>query len=132
MLCTCLSRDARTVAAVAGLVVIADWIFTASTVVIQPLTGWLLLRALGLSWEAALSLAWVRWSILLYLLAGAAWLPVVWIQYRMRDIARTSVANASPLPPAFFRLLSIWAALGVVAFVALVVVFYLMVAKPPA
>jgi uncharacterized membrane protein len=130
MLCACLSRDARLIARVAGLVVLADWIFTASTVLIQPLTGWLLLRALGLQWEPAVSLAWVRWSIILYLIAGAAWLPVVWIQYRMRDLARHAADGGSTLTSAFFRLLLVWICLGAVAFVALMVVFYLMVAKP--
>jgi uncharacterized membrane protein len=66
----------------------------------------------------------------LYFLAGAAWLPVVWMQIRMRDQAIAAASTGAPLPEVYFRYLRIWVALGVVAFLALVVVFYLMVAKP--
>lgn len=127
---TCLKRDARTVAHVASLVVVADWLFTGSTVVIQPLTGALLLAQLNLSFTDAMSLAWIRWSVWLYVVAGAAWLPVVWIQYRMRDLADEAAAAGTALSPRFQRFFAWWIALGCVAFPALVIVFYLMVAKP--
>jgi uncharacterized membrane protein len=68
-------------------------------------------------------------SILLYLLAGAAWLPVVWMQIQMRDMARQAAAGGG-LPDRYWRFLRWWIALGIVAFAALVAVFYLMVAKP--
>ena len=120
------TQDPRVTATVVKYVVIADWVFTAPTVVLQPLTGWYLLRRLGLP----LDTPWIAWSIGLFLLAGLAWLPVVWMQIRMRDMARESAAANVPLPPAYGRFLRAWIALGVVAFVALMVVFYLMVAKP--
>jgi uncharacterized membrane protein len=127
---TCLQRDARAVAHVAGLVVLADWLFTGTTVLIQPLTGALMLDQLNLDFSQAMALKWVRWSVWLYVVAGAAWLPVVWMQYRMRDLARDAAAAGAPLPPLFYRFFAWWIALGCVAFPALVIVFYLMVAKP--
>ena len=126
MLFASLTREPRVVHAVVRYVVIADWLFTATTIVIQPLTGVLLARQLGLP----LATPWIAWSFALYLVAGACWLPVVWLQMEMRDIARDAVAAGTPLPPRYWRLLRAWVALGIPAFIALIVVFYLMVAKP--
>jgi uncharacterized membrane protein len=126
MLFTSISRDVRAIAVVSRHVVIADWIFTASTGVIQPLTGIYLIHLAGFPWTST----WIMWSVGLYLLAGACWLPVVWIQYRMRDMAQAAASSNSELPPAYWRYLRIWVALGIPAFFALVIVFWLMVAKP--
>ena len=121
-----LTGDARAVARVIGLVVVADWIFTSTTIIIQPATG-LLLAHLA---QIPLTSRWIVWSILLYFVAGACWIPVVLIQIRMRRLAEAAAADAAPLTAAYQRLFRWWAALGVPAFVSLVVVFYLMVAKP--
>jgi uncharacterized membrane protein len=126
MLFASLSRDPRVVATVVRYVVIADWAFTTPTIVIQPATGWYLLRLLGLPADTS----WVAWSLGLYALAGACWLPVVVMQIRMRKLAAAAASAGTPLPDAYWRYLKWWVALGVVAFAALVVVFYLMVMKP--
>jgi uncharacterized membrane protein len=126
MLFVSLTRDARAIAVVARYVVIADWVFTTPTIVIQPLTGYYLTQIIG----TPLTAKWVLASVALYLLAGACWLPVVFIQLRMRNAAREAAAAGAALPDVYWRYLRWWTALGVVAFVALVVVFYLMVAKP--
>lgn len=126
MFSTSLSRDARSVAGVVRLVVIADWCFTTPTILIQPLTGVYLIHLAGFPWQSA----WIYWSIVLYFFAGACWLPVVWMQIRMRDIACTAAETGSELPAQYFSYFKWWIALGVGAFVALIVVFYLMVAKP--
>jgi uncharacterized membrane protein len=126
MFFTSLSRDARATAVVVRYVVIADWAFTAPTVILQPLTGLYLVHLAGFP----LSSTWILYSILLYLLAGACWLPVVWMQIRMRDMALESASSARELPARYWSYLRAWVALGVVAFLALAVVFYLMVAKP--
>lgn len=120
------SGDARPVALVADLVVKADTWFTTPTIVFQPLSGWYLLHAAGYRWTSG----WILWSVVLYLVAGACWLPVVWIQIRLRDMARQAAREGAPLPPAYWRRFWLWSLLGVPAFVGLVVVFYLMVAKP--
>jgi uncharacterized membrane protein len=77
-----------------------------------------------------LTSTWLLWSIILFFVAGAAWLPVVWMQIQMRRMAQTSLANGSALPDLYWTYLRGWVALGIVAFVALVIVFYLMVLKP--
>jgi uncharacterized membrane protein len=121
-----LTRDARVVATVVRYVVIADYAFTTPTIIIQPVTGLYLIHLAGFP----LNSTWIAVSIALYFLAGACWLPVVWMQIKMRDMAMTATANGTELPPRYWAFLKWWVALGIVAFFALVVVFYLMVAKP--
>lgn len=121
-----LTRDTRVVATVVRYVVIADWIFTTPTIILQPLSGFYLMHLAGFP----LTTPWILWSIVLYLVAGAAWLPVVWMQIRMRTMAQTADVAGSALPEQYWKYLRLWVSLGVVAFGALVVVFYLMVAKP--
>jgi uncharacterized membrane protein len=118
-------RDARVVAAVARYVVIADWLFTATTVILQPLTGGLLMYLAGLP----LRTPWLLWSIALYAVAVACWLPVVWLQMRMRDLAQQAATQYAALPAGYWRAFRCWVALGVPAFFAFLAVFYLMVVK---
>lgn len=120
------SRDARLIAHVAGTVVIADFLFTASAVIVQPITGLLLARAIG--WP--LTEPWLLWSIGLYILIGLFWLPVVWIQMRLRDLARTAVATNAPLSAAYHRLYRIWFACGIPAFLAILAIVWLMLERP--
>ena len=126
MLFSSLSRDVRAIAAVSRHVVRADWLFTATTVVFQPLSGFYMIHLAGYP----LTSAWIVWSIALYLVAGACWLPVVWLQMRMRDMAQASARDNLALPALYWRYLRIWTALGIPAFFALIIVFYLMTAKP--
>lgn len=120
-----LEGDTRAVASVVRHVVQADWIFTTPTIVIQPLTGAWLVHAGGYPWSG-----WVAASIALFIIAGACWLPVVWLQLRMRDLAAQSAVHDSPLSTQYWRYARIWFWLGVPAFAAIVGVFFLMVFKP--
>jgi uncharacterized membrane protein len=120
------TRDPHVIAAVARYVVVADWLFTTPTILIQPLSGFYLLHLMGMPWRTP----WVIRSLALFVVAGLAWLPVVWMQMRMRDLASDAARRRAALPPAYRHFLLWWIALGVVAFTALVAVFYLMVAKP--
>lgn len=106
-------------------VVLADWIFTSPTIVIQPLTGLWMVHLAGIP----LTSPWIVASLALYALAGACWLPVVWLQIRMRDLANQADATAQLLPPAYWRLARVWFWLGVPAFAAMVAVVALMVSK---
>jgi uncharacterized membrane protein len=126
MLMASLTREPRAVAVVVRHVVLADWLFTTTTIVFQPLSGWYLAHLAGFP----LTTPWLFWSLVLYVVAGACWLPVVWLQLRMRDMARQAVQDGQPLPERYHRFLRAWVALGIPAFVALVITFYLMVAKP--
>jgi uncharacterized membrane protein len=126
MLFASLSRDARAAAVVLRWGVRADWLFTATTIVFQPLSGWLLARLAHLP----LTSHWLLASIVLYVVAGACWIPVVSLQIRMRDLAAAAAAEGRELPPAYFALLKRWIVLGVPALVAFLAIFWLMVAKP--
>ncbi|WP_299195082.1 DUF2269 domain-containing protein [uncultured Erythrobacter sp.] len=120
------TRDARIVAHVASTVVVADFLFTASAVVVQPLTGiWL---AILVGWP--LDTPWLLVSYGLYLLIGAFWLPVVRMQMRMRDLAREAAASGEPLPEAYHRLYRAWFACGFPAFAAILVIVWLMLERP--
>ena len=125
LLVASLGRDARTVAAIGGYVVVADWLFTATTAVLQPLTGWLMVRSTGMPW----SQPWLSWSVGLYVLAILCWLPVVRLQYRLRDEARRCADAGEPLSGAYWRAFAAWVALGFMAFFAFLLIFWLMVAK---
>ena len=120
------TRDAVLIAHVAGTVVIADTIFTATAAIFQPVTGYLLARAIG--WE--LWEGWIALSLLLYIVTGLFWLPVVWIQIRLRNLARVAAKSGSALPPAYFSLYRIWFACGFPAFFAVIGILWLMLTKP--
>jgi uncharacterized membrane protein len=118
--------EAAVVAAVARIVVIADFVFTATAVVAQPMTGVLLTWTIGY----ALSEGWIVLSVLLYLLTGAFWLPVVGMQVRMHDLAAAAAREGRPLPPEYHRLFRLWFAFGFPASGAVLAIFWLMIARP--
>ena len=120
------TRNPAIVAHVAGTVVVADMMFTATAAVLQPLTGYGLARLVG--WP--LTEGWVLLSLGLYVFVGLFWLPVVWIQLRLRDLARSAAAAGKDLPPAYDRLFRIWFACGWPAFAAMLGILWLMTAKP--
>lgn len=120
------TRQPALVAHVAGTVVVADLLFTATAVVAQPLTG--LGLALLIGWP--LTEGWLLVSLALYVLTGLFWLPVVWIQLRMRDLARAAAREGLPLPGQYHRLFRIWFACGIPAFLAVLAILWLMLAKP--
>ena len=126
MFFTNLSGDVRAIAVVSRRVVWADWLFTTPTAIIQPATGFWLVYLAGMP----LSMTWIAWSIALFVLAGACWLPVVWIQIRMAAIAERAAKEGTPLPPLFWRYHHTWTALGIPAFIAFIAIFYLMTVKP--
>ncbi len=118
--------DAKVVAHTAGVVVIADFVFTATAVIAQPVTGLALAHLAG--WPVLSG--WVALSLALYVLTGLCWLPVVAIQLRLRDLARKAAAEAGPLPAEYHALFRRWFALGIPAFAAVLAIVWLMVAKP--
>lgn len=120
------SGDVRAIAVVMERVVLADWLFTTPTILIQPITGvWMALVA-----NIPLTHGWIAWAMMLYMIAGICWLPVVWQQIQMRNIARESVKRQIPLPARYYRLCRAWFWLGVIAFSAITGIYFLMVFKP--
>jgi uncharacterized membrane protein len=114
------------VAEVARMVVLGDLVFTTTAVVALPISG------LALAWHVGYSLweGWIALSIGLYLLTGAFWVPVVFMQMRMRDLACQAVRDGTPLPDAYHRLFRTWFAFGFPAFAAVAVIIWLMIARP--
>ena len=127
MLVAHLRKDPAVIAGVASIVVLADFVFTATAVVAQPITGVLLARLLGYP----ILDGWIALSLLLYVFTGAFWLPVVWMQMRMRNLAVDAVRRGEPLPRAYHRLFWWWFAFGFPAFAAVLAIFWLMIARPP-
>lgn len=111
---------------VARLVVLADACFTAPAVVLQLITGVWLMRLTGFTWTTP----WLFMALLLFVLVGACWLPVVWMQWRARDLALRALADGTPLPPTYHRLMRWWFWLGWPAFIGVLAIVWLMVAKP--
>nr|WP_157022275.1 DUF2269 domain-containing protein [Zongyanglinia huanghaiensis] len=120
------SRQPAIIAHTAGVVVFADLVFTTSAVVVQPVTGAVLAWRLGWDWSEG----WLLSSLMLYVLVGLFWLPVVWIQIRLRGLARQADQAQTPLPAEYFRLFAIWFTCGIPAFVAVLVILWLMLARP--
>ena len=118
--------ESTAIAAATRHAVLADWLFTTPAIVLQPLTGLLLLHVLGIP----LTEGWVVLSLALYALAGACWLPVVWLQIRMRDLADDARRCGGSLPPNYRRYMRVWFVLGWPAFTAVIAIFFLMVFRP--
>lgn len=118
--------DAKIIAAVSRDVCLADGVFTASAVVTQPVTGLLMVWLGGYSfWQS-----WIWGSFALYLLIGTLWLPVVWLQVQMRDLAIAAAESGTTLPPLYFYYYRWWFGFGWPAFAGVLVIFWLMVIKP--
>jgi uncharacterized membrane protein len=121
-----LSGDIRAIAVANRNVVLADWLFTTPAVIVQPVTG------IWLAWLKGwpLTSGWIVWAFVLYVITGACWLPVVWIQMRMKQMSDAAVATGEPLPPVYRVYFRWWFALGWPAFTAMVLIFALMVYRP--
>ena len=105
---------------------IADFLFTLPAVVAQPLTGaWLVIEG-GYAWGEA----WLIWALVLYVVIGACWIPVVFLQIRARDLAAAALRSGSALPWDYHRAMRLWFALGWPAFAAVIAIFVLMIFKP--
>lgn len=120
------SHDLTAIESVNRHVVLADWIFTTPTVVIQPVTGLMLAYYQGYS----LNEAWLVLSIALFVIAGACWLPVVYLQILMRNMSEQTKLHQRVLSVRYYKLHRTWFWLGVPAFVSIVFVYLLMIFKP--
>lgn len=117
---------AELIAHTARTVVVADTLFTATAVIAQPVTGYLLARQIGWSFEAF----WLQGALALYVFTGLFWLPVVWLQWRMMKLAEAAAHEGTDLPPLYFRYYRIWFAFGFPAFAAVLAIVWLMLARP--
>lgn len=120
------SRDPALIAATAATVVIADMLFTLSAVILQPVTGGVLMALSG----TTLAERWLVASLGLYAVAGLFWIPVIFMQIEMRDLARVAAAQRAPLPPRYFALFRRWFVFGIPGFGSVMIILWLMIAKP--
>jgi uncharacterized membrane protein len=120
------SGDAAFIAKTASAVVIADFLFTTTAVVAQPVTGGLLMWIEGMGMPEP----WLVGALALYVVAGLFWVPVVFMQIEMRDLARRAVQERAPLPPRYFVLFNRWFLFGFPGFGAVALILWLMIAKP--
>jgi len=119
------SNNPHAIYITAKTVILGDWIFTTPAVITQLVTGFLLMNKLGYSYTSN----WFYSVIGLFVFIGACWLPVLRIQYQLRNIAEKSL-ESEEVTPEFKKLMRIWTALGIPAFLSILVIFYLMVFKP--
>lgn len=120
------SRSIPAQSVVARIVVLADWIFTTPAGIIQFLSGMALVYLGG--WP--LTSAWVVCSLLLFILAGACWLPVLWLQIRMKRMLESALAMNADLPEQYWVYAKRWERLGYPAFAAMIAIYILMINKP--
>jgi uncharacterized membrane protein len=120
------SRDAAFIARTAATVVFADMLFTLTAVVLQPVTGGLLMVLSA----TALAERWLLTSLGLYAVAGLFWIPVIFMQIEMRDLARVAATQREPLPPRYFALFHRWFGFGIPGFGLVMIILWLMIAKP--
>jgi uncharacterized membrane protein len=120
------SRDPAFIARTAAAVVIADMLFTLSAVILQPVTGGVLMALSG----TALAERWLVTSLGLYVVAGLFWIPVIFMQIEMRDLAQMAAAQQQPLPPRYFALFRRWFVFGIPGFGSVMIILWLMIAKP--
>ena len=120
------SRDPASIARTAATVVIADMLFTLTAVILQPITGAVLMVLSATS----LGERWLLTSLVLYAVAGLFWIPVIFMQIEMRNLARTAVMQRQPLPPRYFTLFRRWCVFGVPGFGSVMIILWLMIAKP--
>lgn len=119
------SANVPAIAVTARHVVLADWLFTAPAVVLQLVSGVLLMMKLGYSFTSV----WFFTVIALFVFIGVCWVPVIFIQYKLKGLADSSV-KSGVLDPGFTRMMRLWTALGIPAFTAILLIFWLMVFKP--
>jgi uncharacterized membrane protein len=120
------SGDPAFIARTAATVVIADMLFTLTAAILQPVTGGVLMALSG----TALAERWISTSLGLYVVAGLFWIPVIFMQIEMRDLARKAVVQRQPLPPRYFKLFRRWFAFGIPGFGSVMIILWLMIAKP--
>ena len=108
------------------MVVRADWIFTGTSGVLQPASGMMLVHFAGYS----MTESWLVLTYALYVVALVCWIRVVWLQIKAQRLAQHATDTGMPLGPDYHRAMWQWFALGWPAFLGLMGVFLLMVAKP--
>ncbi len=119
------SNNPQAIYVTAQHVILGDWLFTTPAVIIQIITGVYLMNIQGYSFSAP----WFYWVMGLLSFIGLCWLPVLRIQYKLRELAKMSLTSKQ-VSSEFKSLMRTWTLLGIPAFTAILAIFWLMVFKP--
>lgn len=119
-------KDIHAMAVINNYVVLGDWLFTGTSGVIQPLTGFWMVYLVGYPLKSL----WLIGSIIGYVIAAICWFIVVHLQIKIKNITVQAAHDNSPLPKEYYFYFKWWFVLGWPAFISLLIVFYLMVMKP--
>ena len=120
------SGEAAFIARTASTVVIADMLFTLTAVLLQPVSGGVLMMLSSTGFTER----WLMTSLGLYAVAGLFWVPVIFVQIEMRDLARAAAAENAALPPRYFALFRRWFLFGIPGFGSVMLILWLMITKP--
>ncbi|MBL4735110.1 MAG: DUF2269 domain-containing protein [Flavobacteriales bacterium] len=113
--------QASTLKDVLKLVVMADSVFTAPSIIIQFITGLML--------SNMLSLTSTDWFLIVMGVSGlilVMWLRAAFLQIKLRKI----LEKENEITPEFHYLMKVWFYLGVPSFLGALYLYYLMVYKP--
>lgn len=110
-----------TVKEILNIVIIADYIFTTPSVILQLATGLWLSHYMKL-----ISTNWFLIALLFSLLVYALWIRAVFLQLKMKK----TLENAKEYNVQFHQQMKGWFFLGIPAFFGSLFLFYLMVFKP--
>lgn len=120
-----LKGDVTTIRITTQHVVLADWLFTMPTVIVQPISGIYLMHLMHIPFNTQ----WFHVVCGLYAVTVGAWLPVVYLQLKLKKLT-ASLLPTDALPPAYYRTFYTWISLGFPAAIAMIGLFLMMVYKP--
>lgn len=121
-----LSKDVSAILFASRNVVLADWLFTTPAIILQLLTGLLMVYIAGFNFYST----WIMGSLVLYIIAGICWLPVVWLQIEIKKMAELAYENNTSLPARYDLFMQFWFWLGWPAFISVMIIIGLMIFKP--
>ncbi len=122
-----MTKDASLIAFANRGVIIADWIFTLSGIVLT-LGGGIAISIMG-QWPL-FEVSWLSWSVFWFIVAGLLWMVfLVPLQIRQMRAAKL-FADTGIIPDSYWRDARLWITLGLIATVPLLIILYLMVVKP--
>jgi uncharacterized membrane protein len=121
------SGNTSVVAVTSRFAVGAEKIVMIAALALQPFSGFALAGAIGIS---PLDEFWIVLSLALYTVVVAAWLVVLRIEIRIRDMTRQAAIDGVVLSDAYRRLFRLYSALVWPALAVVVVLFALMIWQP--
>ncbi len=123
-----LTKKQEALVAIARWVIWGDWLFTLPAIITQIISGLLLVERLGWSFASV----GMHWILTLYALMLVCWLPVIVIQYKLYHISLKILTEGQDVHchPSFKRLFRLWVLLGSIAFVCVLLLFWIMIFKP--